>query len=84
MADTDDSARAHLHQSIQASTQHDEEIGGAVLIGWVCVAEWMHPTGDRWLSRLSGSDGGDRNAARWQMQGYLHNALNDWPEGEYD
>lgn len=80
----DTTARTYLHEAIQTSADGDDELDGAVLIGWVCVVEWMHPSGERWLTRLSGNTRGDAHAPVWQMQGYLHNALNDWPEGESD
>lgn len=77
--------RQHLHNAIQESVgleldendQSDQDHGqlhGAMLLGWVVVAEWMAPDGDRWLSRLSGTPQ-DRDAAEWQIQGYLTNAL---------
>jgi hypothetical protein len=81
---SDEGVRRHVHEAIQSSISGDEELDGAMLMGWVCVVEWMHPSGDRWLSRLSANTQGDRPSASWQMQGYLHNALHDWPEGEAD
>lgn len=81
----DTSVREHMHAAIQESAGLDDDgLEGAVVIGWVCVVEWMHPSGNRWLSRLSGNAGADRAAADWQMQGYLHNALNDWPDDVED
>lgn len=72
-------ARAMLAESIQATASTDEELNGAVLMGWVVVAEWMSPAGQRWLSRVDGSASGEGCPA-WQVQGYLHNALFE-PEG---
>ena len=45
------------------------------LVGWVLMAEWAEPSGDRFLSRmLSGS------TTPWQVKGYLHEGLNtSWP-----
>lgn len=69
--------RQHLHDSIQATIALDEELPeGAMLLGWVTVAEWMAPDGNRWLSRIDGN--AQVNACpSWQTQGYLHNALFD-------
>lgn len=84
MPDPDDtppqSVRDHLHQAIQATAHDQPDIDGSVLLGWVTIAEWVAPDGNRWLSRISSNATGDREAADWQLQGYLHNALNDWPK----
>lgn len=70
--------RSHMHESIQHSVSLDDGLPeGSMLLGWVCVAEWMAPDGDRWLSCIDGSTDPERGATEWQRQGYLHNALND-------
>jgi hypothetical protein len=53
----------------------------ALLVGWCVVAEWMAPDGNRWLSFL-GTDARGEPAPTWQAQGYLHNALHDWPNSD--
>lgn len=68
--------RQHLGDAIQNVAGMNDELEGAVLTGWVIVAEWMAPTGNRWLSQFHGSANGDR-CPNWQLQGYLHNALFD-------
>lgn len=73
---SDRKARVILAESIQASAATDDELEGAVLMGWVLVAEWMAPSGQRWLSKVDGSATGEGCPA-WQTQGYLHNALFD-------
>ena len=45
------------------------------LVGWVLVAEWAEPSGDKFLSRMLCEDG-----TPWQVKGYLHEGLNSsWP-----
>lgn len=74
------SVREHLHEALQSTIAIDEELPeGAMLLGWVAVAEWMAPDGNRWLSIANG-DARGRGAPEWQSQGYLHNALFS-PEG---
>jgi hypothetical protein len=47
---------------------------GLVLGGWVLMAEWVEPDGQRLLSRLV-SD----SSSAWQVKGYLHEGLyTDW------
>lgn len=69
--------RNHLHDNIQHTVSLDEDIPeGALLIGWIVIAEWMAPDGDRWLSRIDGG-ASSRALPAWQTQGYLHNSLHD-------
>lgn len=67
-------ARATIAKAIQDVAQHDDELDGAVLVGWTTIAEWMAPDGVRWLSNVDGTASGDP-CPQWQSQGYLHNAL---------
>lgn len=67
-------ARPILHEAIQRTNATDEDLDGAVLMGWVVIAEWMAPTGERWLSKVAGNASGE-GCPEWQTQGYLHNAL---------
>lgn len=71
---SDTSARKQLHSAIQATGQTDNDLEGAMLMGWVVVAEWMAPNGQRWLSRVDGTASGE-GCPEWQRHGYLHNAL---------
>lgn len=53
---------------------------GSLLVGWVLIAEWLHPDGTQLLSRF-----GSENLTQWQRQGYLHNALHEsWEDEEFD
>ena len=46
-----------------------------ILTGWVVMAEWAEPSGDRFISRML-SDG----STPWQAKGYLFEGLNGtWP-----
>lgn len=73
-------ARGRVHRAIQATNEANPELEGSVLVGWVLVAEWSDEEGERWLSRLSGSGGGDHSPPRWQVEGYMNHALRDWAE----
>lgn len=66
--------RPHLADAIQNVANMSDELEGAHLMGWVLVAEWMAPTGNRWLAQFNGTSTGETCPA-WQRQGYLHNAL---------
>lgn len=71
--------QARLHEQIQAHAAQEEHLDGAMLMGWVTVAEWMGPDGNRWLSRFSWSSSG-REPPPWTTAGYLHEALYSWPD----
>jgi hypothetical protein len=69
-----------IHSAIQASDTLSDDVSddlrGAVLVGWGCVAEWMSTDGERWLSKMA-MDG----CPTWQVKGYHHEVLyGDWPE----
>lgn len=68
--------RQRIGEAVQASAAGDEDIDGAVLVGWVTVAEFMDPSGEKWLSLVAGDARGETPPI-WQIQGYLHNMLND-------
>lgn len=48
---------------------------GALLTGYILVAEWVDPDGQRWLSR-----GASTGTTSWQRAGWLHEALHNWPD----
>lgn len=73
-----------LRQAVNDVLQeHAMEVDGerSLLMGWCCVVEWVAPDGNRWLSYLA-TDARCEPAPTWQSHGYLHNALNDWPDGD--
>lgn len=73
---SDETARTTMARVIQETASTDDDLEGAVLMGWVLVAEWMAPSGERWLSKVDGTAMG-QGCPNWQTQGYLHNALFD-------
>jgi hypothetical protein len=77
VSDVEQGARSRVSSALQTCANTDPEMDGAVLIGWVAVAEWMAPDGSRWLSKLDGLASGD-GAPTWTQQGYLHNALHEF------
>ena len=84
MTDDANSVRDYLHRSIQDTTTLDDNPGdslnGAHLMGWVVIAEWMDPNGERWISMGSADATGEDRAADWQVKGYLTHALHEWPK----
>lgn len=68
--------RAVVEQAVGSTAGH--QLKGAMLVGWVVVAEWMTPDGERWLTKFNA-----RDTTRWQVQGYMHNTLYEpWdPDG---
>lgn len=66
-----DTAQEQLHGALQTSACDDAELEDSVLVGWVTVAEWVSPDGERWLSCIA-----HEGAAVWQIDGYLSHALN--------
>jgi len=75
----DDTAREAIHDAIQQHARIARE-EGAILTGWVVVAEWMDPAGERWLSKAHAA-----STTSWAAKGMHHEALNgDWPDGGDD
>jgi hypothetical protein len=73
---SEEGCRGRVAAALQTSANLDPEMDGAVLIGYVAVAEWMAPNGSRWLSQIDGLASGD-GAPTWTRQGWLHNALHE-------
>ena len=49
---------------------------GVTLGGWVVMAEWVEPDGQKFLTRLVA-----QRTSPWQVKGYLHEGLfSRWPE----
>jgi hypothetical protein len=61
---------------------HDDE--SAILIGFICAAEFTTPSGTRWLARYIGDGDGDPDGITiWQGDGYLHHSMSaTWPTEE--
>lgn len=74
---TEEERRERIHELLdELALEVDGE--PSLLYGWALVAEWSATDGKRWLSYLA-SDAQAEPAPTWQAQGYLHNALHDWP-----
>ncbi len=80
MNEHEHNARRSVHEAIQFTNDSNENLEDSILVGWACVCEWSDPQGSRWLSRLSGSAGGEDSPPTWQSRGYLHEALTNWDE----
>ena len=67
-----------IHEAIEASAEQNEKLDGALLVGWVVIAEWVSADGTRSLVRMAGTPGGTLPPT-WQTKGYLHESLfGDW------
>lgn len=76
MSDTT-TVRGLLHDTLQSTIAIDHDMpDGAMLLGWVAIAEWMAPDGNRWLSIVDGNTNRE-GCPVWQRQGHLHNTLFD-------
>jgi hypothetical protein len=67
VSDDSDPAREAIHEAIQAHAPSGRK---AILTGWVMVAEWMDPEGDRWLSRAHAA-----STTSWAANGMHHEVL---------
>lgn len=64
-------------------TDDDGNVQRGIVVGWVVIAETLAPDGERWLSKFSG-DAAHEQLARWQVHGYAHSVLHDWPPPDDD
>lgn len=65
------SERSRLHDAIAEYTPDiTEATGGAVLTGWVVIAEWMDADGKRYLSNCIAE-----NTTPWTARGMMHDVL---------
>jgi hypothetical protein len=79
VADESDPQRDALDEAIQANAAdvHDAS-GGAILTGWIVIAEWMDKDGERWLSQCRSA-----STPSWTARGMMHEVLHgEWPERE--
>jgi hypothetical protein len=60
------SPQSDIHIAIEAQAPFPD----AALTGWIVIAEWLTPDGEKKLARLNSED-----ASHWQVSGYLHDAL---------
>ena len=73
VVDTPDDPRDQIAHALQTNTPTRDT---SVLIGWVSVAEYITPTGQRYLATEYGqAPGSDHHTTSWQRRGYLHEAL---------
>lgn len=62
--------REVLYNAIQASINSREELEGSLLLGFAIVAEWQHPDGHKWLTKLSGDAFSELPPWRERMLGH--------------
>ena len=65
-----ESLREQAYDFVQSTHDDDEDLEGAVLTGFLIVAEWQAPDGNRWLSKISGDGSKDLSAWRERMLGF--------------
>lgn len=73
--------RDAIADTLAAINPNDEP---SVVQGFVVVYEWAQMDGKRWLHVIVGSDrSSDHYITEWQINGYLHEALNGvWVRSE--
>lgn len=65
-----------LREALQATlNQEDEEFDGAVITGYVVIAEWSTADSSRWLTTTAG-DLNDDGPPIWTVNGWLYHVLN--------
>jgi hypothetical protein len=69
-------SREALAQAIQSTAADDEDLEGAILVGWVTIAEFVGGDGQRWLSRMAGDVRG-QVPPTWTLKGWLTDSLDD-------
>lgn len=75
MSDTADPVATRIHAALQDTLAVEDELPeSSMLRGWVVVAEWLDPDGNRWLSKKAGGANAE-SIPDWQLNGYLHEAL---------
>lgn len=81
--ETDESTeaqRTHLHSALQDTVGMSLVMPeGAVLTGFVTIAEYVSPSGQRWLRFIGGDASGD-SLAWWTAQGWMFNILHEGVE----
>jgi hypothetical protein len=71
--DMSDPKRDAIYEVI---AKNGTSLPGAVLTGWVVVAEWMDVDGEQWLSTARCA-----STTNWAGNGMLHEVLyGDWPD----
>lgn len=63
-----------LARALMTTATEDNELADHLLTGFVVIAEWMEPDGDRTLT-LTGGTGEGEPIPEWTVQGFLTNAL---------
>ncbi len=84
--DNDPDLRDRIFETLQASAAEDEDLEGAMLLGFVVLAEWQAPDRERWLSKVSGDHSEPLPPWRERMFAYelafhWENSINDDDEG---
>jgi hypothetical protein len=74
------SAREQAYAFIQETVAEDEDLEGAVLLGFLIVGEWQAPNGQRWLSKISGDSARTLPAWRERMLGF--EVSHEWWDSE--
>ncbi len=68
--------RAEIGAALQQTPPPDMD-EGSLVTGWVIVAEWMTPEGERRIEGLQAE-----TTTGWLRQGLFYNALHEWPATE--
>ena len=69
-----------IAEQVQSTATDDDELDGAVLVGWVMISEWVDPAGERWLSQRVWSPAGP--PPQWTVKGWLYEQLSNFPSDD--
>jgi hypothetical protein len=73
-----DADRDRVNTALQDCRPH-EDMEGALLTGWVVVAEWTDREGKQWLSRFM-----DEHSSSWKVSGMLRHAIAGYEDSTWD
>ena len=62
-----------IREALEGPVREYAEVEG-VLTGFVVLAEWSAPDGQRWITKTAG-DVNDEGPAIWTVKGWLYHAL---------
>ena len=68
--------REDLYEAVQAAAAKEDDIEGAVLTGFMVIAEWQGSEGGRWISKVSGDHAS--GLPSWRERGLAAEVLLDW------
>ena len=74
------SLRERTYNFVQETGTEDDDLEGAVLIGFLLIGEWQAPNGNRWLSKVSGDHTSELSP--WRERGMAFEVAHEWWDDE--